>query len=85
MPPSLSTANIKPFLNFRKTNRIIQEKGKSGNNRIFATEILSNDHFLKRWNFYKRILVVGALGGNPERLSDIFRFPAFSTTKIPML
>lgn len=60
----------------------MQGKGKSGNNSIFATKILIITLFLRR--VLKRILVVGALGGNPERL---FAFPpyTFSTTKIPLL
>jgi len=60
----------------------MQEKGKSGNNRIFTAKILIITYFLRR--VLKGILVVGASGGNPERL---FAFPPsfFSTTKIPML
>lgn len=61
----------------------MQEKGKNGNNRIFATKILIITLFFIR-RVLKGILVVGASGGNPERL---FAFPlsTSSTTKIPML
>ncbi len=48
----------------------MQGKGKSGNNSIFATKILIIACFLRR--VLKGILVVGASGGNPERL---FAFP----------
>ncbi len=49
----------------------MQGKGKSGNNSIFATKILIIACFLRR--VLKGILVVGASGGNPERL---FAFPS---------
>lgn len=47
----------------------MQGKGKSGNNRIFTAKILIIACFLRY--VLKGILVVGASGGNPERL---FRF-----------
>lgn len=61
----------------------MQGKVKNGNSVIFATKVLIITLFLRR--VLKGILVVGASGGNPERL---FAFPPpyiFSTTKIPLL
>ncbi len=48
----------------------MQAKGENGNNCIFATKILIITLFLRR--VLNGILVVGASGGNPERL---FAFP----------
>jgi hypothetical protein len=50
----------------------MQGKGKSGNNCIFTAKILIITLFFLR-HVLKGILVVGASGGNPERL---FAFPS---------
>jgi hypothetical protein len=57
----------------------MQGKGKSGNNRIFATKILILTLFFLR-HVSNEILVVGASGGNPERLFS-FSPPYFQPLK----
>lgn len=61
----------------------MQEKGKSGNNSIFATKILIITLFFK--TCFERNFSGGRFGWESGAPFSLFLLSIFSTTKIPML